>query len=247
VNTFKEMNLPVFLQEALTEMKFSNPTEIQARAYPAILSNRDLIGTAHVGAGKKIAICLPVITRLLRLRQKSALILIPNRSLALKLEKTVNLLTSAGTGPKVAVLAGGKSLNAEAKALVEKPGIIIATPERLLEHLRSGNLSLFSTEILILNETCQILASGQGSQLIEILRFLPKTRQTVLFAVEMTAEVEKVASKLLRDPVRIAAEPVAPVVTGLRKKTVAANSSVLVFNGSPATAPRPAKSSHRFV
>jgi superfamily II DNA/RNA helicase len=225
------MNLPAPLQKALDEMKFSAPTAIQARAYPAVLSNRDLIGIAHIGSGKKTAFCLPMVTRLLRLRQKSALIMVPSRALALKVEKTVKQLISACPDLSVALLAGGKSLSAEAKVLIDKPTILISTPERLLEHLRNGMVSLFSTEILIVNEACQILETGQGPHMIEILRFLPKTRQTVLFAISPTTDVEKLASKLLRDPVRISAEPVSPVVSGLRTSKKSVANSMVVMSG----------------
>jgi ATP-dependent RNA helicase DeaD len=212
---FHELKLPQIFEKTLKTLNLSKPTPIQAKAIPAALSHRDLSVYAQPGTDKTAAFAVPVITRLLKAKQKTALILVPDLIQADQVERVFKDLTVEAPELKIAVLAEGQEVESQSQLLQSRPRILIATPGRLVEHLQRGIVPLSSTEVLVLDEPDQILNLGFGQKLNEILRFLPKTRQTLLFSTAKSAQVEKLYSRLMKDPIKLEIE--AEVATTYKK------------------------------
>ena len=203
MQSFQELSLPEPMQRALESMNYSTPTPIQQQAIPAALGNRDIIGCAQTGTGKTAAFSIPLIANLIKNTQKNGLILVPTRELAEQVGSVVLKLLKNYPQIKVAILIGGKPMRPQIQRLSQKPRIIIATPGRLNDHLRQGNLSLSKSEIVILDEADRMLDMGFEPQIREIMRFLPKCRQTMLFSATLPPSIEKMVGRYLKDPVKI--------------------------------------------
>ncbi len=203
MNHFNELKLPPALEKALQVMKFEQPTPIQAKAIPVALANRDLIGCAQTGTGKTAAFSIPMITRLTKVPNKTGLILVPTRELGSQILEVLKNLTQFAPEMKSTLLIGGMSMKAQVRSAQSKPRIIVATPGRLVDHLKRGTVSLSSVEILVLDEADRMLDMGFAPQLNEILRFLPKVRQTLCFSATLPSDIEKLSARYLKDPVRV--------------------------------------------
>jgi len=229
---FNELQLPQPLKKALEVMKFEKPTPIQAKAIPIALSHRDLVGCAQTGTGKTASFCIPVITRLLRVPQKTALILVPTRELGSQILEVIKNLTAYCPEIKGTLLIGGMSMQPQVRSLGRKPRIIVATPGRLVDHLKRGTVSLSPTEILVLDEADRMLDMGFAPQLNEILRFLPKTRQTLFFSATMPLDIEKLSARFLKDPIRITigniSQPVQKIQQSIIQTTAAKKNDTLM-------------------
>lgn len=230
--TFKELTLPEPLERALAAMNYEQPTPIQSQAIPVGLANRDLIGCAQTGTGKTAAFSIPLLVNLLKTPRKNGLILAPTRELAAQIDEVLHKLSRFVPEVKRVLLIGGAAMNPQLNALRQKPRIVIATPGRLVDHLHRGSLSLSTTEILVLDEADRMLDMGFAPQLNEILRFLPKARQTLFFSATMPAEILKLAAKYLKDPVRVTvgqvSQPVQKVEQTVVQTTSSAKNDVLI-------------------
>jgi ATP-dependent RNA helicase DeaD len=204
--SFGNFNLPGSLCQAILAMNYHRPTPIQAKTIPVALLNRDLIGCAQTGTGKTAAFCIPLIAKLQRVPRKMALILVPTREIAAQITEVLKNLTKNASDLQPTLLIGGMSMQPQVRALTKKPRILVATPGRLVDHLRRGTVSLIYAEILVLDEADRMLDMGFAPQLNEILRFLPKARQTLLFSATMPPDILKLAGKYLKDPVHIATQ-----------------------------------------
>ena len=143
---FTDFELPASLLDAITTQGWSEPTPIQQKAIPIILEGRDLLAIAQTGSGKTGAFVLPILAglsqnqSLLETKNPRVLILAPTRELALQLHQTVEMF-AAPLGAKSVLLIGGASEVVQKNALALSPNIVVATPGRLLDHLRQGNLT----------------------------------------------------------------------------------------------------------
>lgn len=217
---FSELKLPRTLEQAIQAMRFEKPTPIQASAIPVALTGRDLIGCAQTGTGKTVAFSVPVITKLLQEPQKTALILVPTRELAAQVAGVISKLTAYSPQIRSALLIGGAAMMHQTRALSRKPQIIIATPGRLIDHLNQRNLSLAATCALVLDEADRMLDMGFAPQLSQILRHLPNTRQTLCFSATFSPEMEKLASKFLKNPERVTVGAVSQPVQAIEQSIV---------------------------
>ncbi len=205
------------LHKALEKMGFKTPTEIQAQAIPVALANRDLIGSAQTGTGKTAAFCIPMIAKLEKRPNKSALVLVPTREIAAQIIEVLNKLTHDMSH---ALVIGGAAMGPQIKALSKKPRIIVATPGRMVDHLKRGSISLFGVDMLVLDEADRMLDMGFAAQLKEILRFLPAHRQTLFFSATFPPDIQKLATKYLKDPVRISVGPVSQPVEVIQQAMI---------------------------
>jgi ATP-dependent RNA helicase DeaD len=203
MKTFQDLKLAAPLEKALAAMNFTVPTPIQAEAIPVAMENRDLIGCAQTGTGKTAAFAIPMISRLLRMPAKTALILAPTRELAVQIAEVIENLTAFAPELKHVVLIGGNAMQPQIRSLQKKPRIVIATPGRLVDHLKRGTLSLSAAEVLVLDEADRMLDMGFAPQLNEIYRFVPRSRQTMMFSATLPSDIIKLAGKWLKDPVRV--------------------------------------------
>lgn len=203
MNSFSQLPLATELQKALVTLKFSTPTEIQAEVIPVSLKGQDLIACAETGSGKTGAYGIPLVQKLLSDKSKQALILAPTRELVHQIGDFIRLLISASPGLSVASLVGGADMRKQIHALKRRPQIIVATPGRLIDHLKRRTLQLTQTQTLVLDEGDRMLDMGFSPQLDEILKYLPKERQTSLFTATLPERVKKLAEKYLVKPIKI--------------------------------------------
>jgi len=198
---------------ALEDMKFINPTPVQAEAIPPALAGKDVLGTAQTGTGKTAAFGIPLITTLVANTNKDALILAPTRELAAQI---FQVLQAMAKGHKIygCLVVGGESFHRQASDLRRGMDYIVATPGRLNDHLEQGTVKLDRVGFLVLDEVDRMLDMGFAPQIKRIMRTVPDERQTLLFSATLPHEIMGLAATFLRDPVRVAIGAVsAPIGT----------------------------------
>jgi ATP-dependent RNA helicase RhlE len=190
------------LLDLIQKAGFNYPTPVQAKAIPHALKNMDLICSAQTGTGKTAAFVFPIIEQVVGRNGTYALVLAPTREIA---TQTQMVLEQFGTplGIRSCALIGGTDIKADEKALREYPQVIVATPGRMVDHLERGNIWLEFLETLVLDEADRMLEMGFADQLNRILAETPNTRQTLLFSATLSPTVEKLAQKILYEPIRI--------------------------------------------
>ena len=202
--TFDDFYLDNQLMDGLDAMGFLTPTPIQERAIPLILDHHDLIACAQTGTGKTAAYLLPVIDKIINSTHShlNTLILVPTRELAQQIDQQLVGFGYYVAISSIAVYGGGDGnlFNQQQIALREGADIIIATPGRLLSHLASGVINFSKLEHLILDEADRMLDMGFYDDIIKIISYLPKDRQTLLFSATMPPRIKTLASKILFEP-----------------------------------------------
>lgn len=191
-------------------MGYDTPTPIQCEAIPAILQGRDLIACAQTGTGKTAAYVLPVLDKIMALdhhkRQLNTLVIAPTRELALQIDQQVEGFGYFVGVSCIAVYGGGDGAawDKQQKALREGADIVIATPGRLLAMLtQAGSFDTSSLQHLILDEADRMLDMGFFEDIMRIVSFLPKVRQTLLFSATMPPKIRMLANNILNDPLQI--------------------------------------------
>jgi ATP-dependent RNA helicase RhlE len=205
--TFKEFNFNEQLAEGISSMGFTQATPIQAMAIPAILDGKDLIACAQTGTGKTASFLLPVMELLSRtdMDQTNALVLTPTRELAQQIDQQAEGLAYFTGVTSIAVFGGGDGsvYEQQRRGIQNNVNIIIATPGRLIAHLTSGVLKLNQIKYLILDEADRMLDMGFSDDIMRIISYLPKERQTLLFSATMPGRIRTLAKKILNDPEQI--------------------------------------------
>ncbi len=204
---FKDLNLDNQLLEAISYMGFEKPTPIQSQAIPIILDNHDLIACAQTGTGKTGAFVLPILNKLVGKKDSSVntLILVPTRELAIQIEQQIQGLSYFVSVGSIAVYGGGggKDWDKEKDALVNGRDIIVATPGKLLSHLKLGYVDFSQLKHFVLDEADRMLDMGFIDDLKKIISFLPKVHQTLLFSATMPKSILDLAKKILKNPKEI--------------------------------------------
>ncbi|MCI0680617.1 MAG: DEAD/DEAH box helicase [Gemmataceae bacterium] len=198
---FKALGLHPSLVQATREMRYTEPTPIQAEAIPIILSGRDLIATAQTGTGKTAAFLLPVLNQLLGQPRGAtrALIVTPTRELAQQIDD-VCLALAYHTDVQVGLVVGGASMGSQERAIRAGVEIIVATPGRLLDHMRLNQARFDGLQTLILDEADRMLDMGFLPDIKRIVARLPARKQTLLFSATMPPVITNLAKVLLRNP-----------------------------------------------
>src|SRR5919109_3951586 len=201
---FKAMGLHPSLVQAIREMRYVEPTPIQAQAIPAILAGRDLIATAQTGTGKTAAFMLPILHQLLGLPHGTtqALIITPTRELAQQIDD-VCLGLAYHTPLRVGLLVGGTPMGPQEKALRAGVEVVIATPGRLLDHMRHNQVRFDHLHTLVLDEADRMLDMGFLPDLKRIVARLPAREQTLLFSATMPPVIVTLAKEILKNPMSI--------------------------------------------
>ena len=220
------MNLSRPILKALTSQGFHTPTPIQAATIPVALLGKDVVGNAVTGSGKTAAFIIPMLERLLyREKGKKAaatrcLILVPTRELAIQCFE-VGTQLSAHTDVRFALVVGGLSLKAQEVTLRTRPDVVIATPGRLIDHLRNSmSFNLDALDVLVLDEADRMLSEGFADELTEIVKSCPISRQTMLFSATMTESVDELVRMSLDKPVRLFVDPKRTTARGLVQEFV---------------------------
>ncbi|KAJ7700028.1 P-loop containing nucleoside triphosphate hydrolase protein [Mycena rosella] len=194
--TFSGLGIATSLQAALTSMSIRAPTEVQAACIPPLLQGRDCIGNAKTGSGKTIAFALPILQKLsVDPYGIFALILTPTRELAFQISEQFAVL-GGSLNVRTSVIVGGMDMMAQALELGNRPHIVVATPGRIVDHLRSsgGEWDLSLVKFLVLDEADRLLSPTFAPELSHLFGALPKDRQTCLFTATLTPSIEALAA-----------------------------------------------------
>jgi len=204
---FNQFGLDPALLKAVKELGFVRPTAIQAAAIGPGIEGRDVIACAQTGSGKTAAFLLPIINRLIHKSRRTtrALVLAPTRELAAQIVDDLNAL-AVHTPVTGAAVYGGVGMGPQEHAFRSGVDVIVATPGRLLDHMRSGYARLSHLEHLVLDEADRMLDMGFLPDIRRILGHLPAKRQTLLFSATMPPPIAALAKEMLRDPVSIETE-----------------------------------------
>jgi ATP-dependent RNA helicase RhlE len=193
---FNALGLNAALVRATREIGYAEPTPIQAEAIPAILAGRDVIATAQTGTGKTAAFLLPILHHLLGTTPSGALIVTPTRELAQQIDDVCRGL-AYHTPLKVCLVVGGASMGPQEKGLRAGADLIVATPGRLLDHMRQGQVRF---DRLVLDEADRMLDMGFLPDIKRIVARLPARKQTLLFSATMPPVIATLAREILRNP-----------------------------------------------
>ena len=205
--TFHDFNFNEHLLEGISSMGYTTPTPIQEMAIPIILNGQDIIACAQTGTGKTGAYLLPVLEHISKNKkhQISTLILAPTRELAQQIDQQAEGLAYFTGISSIAVFGGGygSAYEQQRRGIQNNVDIIIATPGRLIAHLTSGVLKLNHLTHLILDEADRMLDMGFQDDIMKIISYLPKTRQTLLFSATMPGRIRSLAKTVLNNPQQI--------------------------------------------
>ncbi|KAM0972576.1 hypothetical protein ACFX2I_020220 [Malus domestica] len=223
-NSFMELHLSRPLLRACEKLGYTKPTPIQAACIPLALSGRDICGSAITGSGKTAAFALPTLERLLfrpkRVPAIRVLVLTPARELAVQVHSMIQKLAQF-TDIRCCLVVGGLSLKAQEADLRTMPDIVVATPGRIIDHLRNSmSVDLDDLAVLILDEADRLLEVGFSAEIRELIRVCPKRRQTMLFSATMTEEVDELVKLSLTKPLRLSADPSAKRPVTLTEEVV---------------------------
>ncbi|OGV36446.1 MAG: ATP-dependent RNA helicase RhlE [Lentisphaerae bacterium GWF2_45_14] len=201
--SFDKLGLNADLLSVIESRGYTQPTPIQAKAIPVLLSGRDIIAEAQTGTGKTAAFTLPILQLIHRRdnkqRHPKALILTPTRELAAQVNASV-ITYGKNTKLRSSAVYGGVSIRPQINSLRNGTDILIATPGRLLDHVGQRTVNLSEIEILVLDEADRMLDMGFIHDIRKIIEFLPKKRQTVFFSATYSNEVKRLADTILTNP-----------------------------------------------
>jgi len=197
--SFNNFGLSPEVVRGTQAMGFAEPTPIQLRAFPIILSGKDLVGTAQTGTGKTAAFALPILTLLEQHGAFRCLVLEPTRELAAQVE-TAFRDYGRFSDIKVTVVHGGVGYGRQREDLTRGVDVVVATPGRLLDHLQQRTMDCREVRILVLDEVDRMLDMGFLPDVRRIVRQVPTDRQTLLFSATLPPEIERLAASVLREP-----------------------------------------------
>ena len=203
-NLFENLDLSKELKKALNDMEFVEMTAIQSQSIPAMIAGNDIVAQAPTGTGKTCSFGIPVVENTdTSERNVTSLILAPTRELALQIANELIRLTKYKKSIIIAVVYGGQNIDRQILALKRKPQIIVATPGRLMDHMRRKTIRLDHLKTLVIDEADEMLDMGFREDIDEILQSVPEERQTVLFSATMSREILDITKKYLKNPVKI--------------------------------------------
>jgi ATP-dependent RNA helicase DeaD len=195
--TFEELGLSAQLTKALSENGFEAPFPIQEAAIPLVLEGKDVVGQAHTGTGKTAAFGLPILQRIKADGPVQALILTPTRELAVQVTTEINRFAKY-TGVKTVAIYGGQSINVQLDKLHRGVQIVVATPGRLIDHIKQGSIVLDDVKFVVLDEADRMLDMGFIDDIKFILFYVNEDRQTCLFSATMPPEILRLAEEYMK-------------------------------------------------
>jgi len=206
--TFEDLNLTTSLLNALADQGYTTPTTIQRKAFPVIMSGRDVCGIAQTGTGKTVAYLLPCLRQIKYSKERipQMLIIVPTRELVIQVVEEVKKLSAYMTLEVVGVY-GGVNMKPQRAQIENGVDIVVATPGRLLDLAYDGALKMKTIKKFVIDEVDEMLNLGFRTQLNNILDLLPPKRQNLLFSATITEEVEALMKVYFNDPERIEAAP----------------------------------------
>ncbi len=213
MTSFNDFGLAEPILRALTEEKYVTPTPIQTDAIPPAVAGRDIIGIAQTGTGKTAAFALPILNHLaankkpLEKKSTRVLVLSPTRELSGQILQSFRTY-GRHLRMQSALVIGGVPMGRQVRDLMHGLDVLVATPGRLLDLMKSNGARLNNVEVLVLDEADRMLDMGFIHDIRAVVAKLPKERQTLFFSATMPREIADLASQMLRDPVRVSVTPV---------------------------------------
>jgi len=222
---FKDFGLAEPITRALAEEKYISPTPIQTQTIPFALSRRDVVGIAQTGTGKTAAFALPILHQLFTERRPPThktcrvLVLCPTRELA---GQVLDSFRTYGRHLRIAaaLAIGGVSMGPQIRAVSNGVDVLVATPGRLLDLVRSNAFNLGRVEILVLDEADRMLDMGFIHDIRSIVAKLPLQRQTLFFSATMPRAIAELADRMLRNPAKVAVSPVASTAERVEQRII---------------------------
>lgn len=206
---FSELPLNDQVLDALDAMRFEECTPIQEKSIPVILEGRDLIAVAQTGTGKTAAYLLPILNQLSEGGHPedaiNCVVMAPTRELAQQIDQQMEGFAYFMPVSSVAVYGGNDGIlfEQQKKGLTLGADVVIATPGRLIAHLSLGYVDLSRVSYFILDEADRMLDMGFHDDIMQIVKYLPKERQTIMFSATMPAKIQQLANNILHDPVEV--------------------------------------------
>ena len=205
--SFESMDLSSEILRAVQEMGFQEPSTVQARTIPLMMSGADINAIAPTGTGKTCAFGIPMLEYVqLKDSRIQEVVLAPTRELAVQIGEELTRLAKFIPGVRIAVIYGGQSISKQINALKRKPQIVIATPGRMLDHMQRGNIRLDAVHTMVLDEADEMLNMGFVKDVTKIIEATPPERQLVLFSATTNQDVLTIAWKYQHEPVEITVE-----------------------------------------
>jgi ATP-dependent RNA helicase RhlE len=220
---FDQYDISDELKENLIELAWKKPTDIQYKSIPAVLKGEDVLAIAQTGTGKTAAFAIPVIHRIQQKKRKDrpdgvrCLVMVPTHELAQQLEKVFSSL-SKNTGVTTYCIHGGLDQDPQIKRLSKGVDILITTPGRMFDLVSQEHLLLHRLNTLILDEADHMLDLGFIKDIKDLMRLIPKRRQTLFFSATINDRIKKLAYSIVNNPIRIQVSPKDPVTKSVKHK-----------------------------
>ncbi|MEM6967392.1 MAG: DEAD/DEAH box helicase, partial [Bacteroidota bacterium] len=222
---FNEYNISPEIKKNLSKLGFKRPTDIQFKAIPSILKGEDVLAIAQTGTGKTAAFAIPVINMIDERKKKKrpdgvkCLVMVPTHELAIQLTD-VFIQLSRHTKVRTFGIFGGVDQQPQIEKLNKGVDILIATPGRMFDLRSQGHLRLERVEVLVLDEADHMLDLGFIEDIRDLMKFLPKKRQTLFFSATINKKIKKLAYSLVNKPVRIQISPKNPVAKNVNHQVI---------------------------
>ncbi|HLR14396.1 MAG TPA: DEAD/DEAH box helicase [Bacillota bacterium] len=199
MTTFKELHLSEPILKSLEHMGFEEATPIQKETIPYAMEGKDVIGQAQTGTGKTAAFGIPMLEKFDRkIRKVRGLIIAPTRELAIQVAEELNRI-GRNKGIRALAIYGGQQMQRQIRALKDGPQMVVATPGRLMDHMRRKTIKTADVEVVVLDEADEMLNMGFIDDIRDILKGVPSERQTLLFSATMPKEIREIASTMMKN------------------------------------------------
>lgn len=214
---FSELSISAPIMKALEQMGFEEATPIQTETIPLAKEGYDVIGQAQTGTGKTTAFGIPMIERIdAKLRKVQGLVVAPTRELAIQVAEEINRIARF-MGVRALAVYGGQQMDRQIRALKDGPQIVVATPGRLLDHLRRRTIRVDYVKVAVLDEADEMLNMGFIDDIRDILKAIPEERQTLLFSATMPKEIRNIATTLMKEPKEVKIKAKEMTVTNIEQ------------------------------
>ncbi len=220
---FEDYSISFEIKKNLERQGFRRPTDIQYKAIPPIMKGEDVLAIAQTGTGKTAAFAIPVINKIQRAKKDrradgiKCLVMAPTHELAEQITEVFKFIAHK-TGVKITGIIGGVEQAPQIEKLQSGVDILVATPGRLFDLVSQGYINLRRTDTLILDEADHMLDLGFIKDINDLIRFLPKKRQTLFFSATINPKIKKLAYSLVSKPIRIQVSPKNPVAKNIEHK-----------------------------
>lgn len=217
MTTFNELSISQPIMKALEKMGFEEATPIQAETIPLAMQGNDVIGQAQTGTGKTAAFGIPMIEKIDPSQKKiQGLVVAPTRELANQVAEEINRL-GKNKGVRTMPVYGGQHMERQIRALKDGPHIVVATPGRLLDHMRRKTIRTNNVQTAVLDEADEMLNMGFIEDIRDILKNIPDGRQTLLFSATMPKEIRDIATNLMNSPKEVKVKSKEMTVTNIEQ------------------------------